>query len=65
MSLTPRFLIIVTSIVAIVDLVGFLGLKTKPEKPTMRFFIMMILGAAILISINIRWRLRKGGSAGP
>jgi hypothetical protein len=61
MSLTVRLIIIVTIIVTIVDFVGYLAVKRRPEMLSARFVIMMIIGTVIPIAINIWWRLRKSG----
>ena len=59
MSLITRFVIIITIVVSIVDAIGFYTIKKYPERLTVPFVILIIIGTVIPITINIWWWLRK------
>jgi len=58
MSLITRFTITIAIVVAIVDTVGFMAIKKYPERLTVPFVILVIIGTVIPIAINIWWWLR-------
>jgi len=57
MSLFVRFVIIVTVIVSIVDIVGFYAIWKNKVEVTWYFVLLMILGTVIPIAVNLWWWL--------
>lgn len=54
-----RFILVVTIVVSIVDITGFLAIKKFPEYPAMPFVLLMIVATIIPIGLNSWYWIRK------
>jgi hypothetical protein len=59
MNLTTRFIIIVTIVVTITDVIEYIHIKQNPEHLTIPFVIGVIIVTVVPIAINIWYWLRK------